>query len=456
MGRRLAVAFALVALLAVGVLGAVTWIETRSQVSDLVRSRNTTTGREVAGALGDAYQAAGSWQQADPHSAMMLAATSGASLTVLDLSGQTVSGGVGPNGLGRGRFGRGGRGQGMMGRGVAASGPLGSPQQFAVTASGERVGTAVLRFPQATPAPEQQVRSALGRTVLWGGALAAALAAAIGLLVAGRITRPLRRLTRAARLVAAGDRGARAGGGGEPAELGELGVAFDRMAATIEREDALRRAFAADVAHELRTPLAIAQGELEELVDGIAQPTVERLSSLHEEMLRLGRIVQDVETLAAAQAAQFRLERHRIDLAAIANDTVARRPPQAAAAGLRLTTQLAPTAIDVDRPRMEQVAHNLLANALKFTPAGGTVTVSVGSVNGDARLIVEDTGPGLSEVELAHIFERFWRGPSARDAAGSGVGLAVVAELVRAHGGHIEAANRPSGGARFTVTLPHA
>jgi two-component system sensor histidine kinase BaeS len=450
MGRRLAVAFALVALLAIGVLGAVTWIETRSQVSDLVRSRNATTGQEVAAALGDAYQAAGSWQQADLRSAILLAAASGASLSVLDSSGQTVHGGLG-RGAGRGGFGR-----GMMGMGVAASGPLGSPQQLAVTASGERVGTAVLRYPQATPAPEQQVRSALGRTVLWGGALAAGLAAAIGLLVAGRITRPLRRLTRAARSVAAGDRSARAGAGREPAELGELGLAFDRMAATIEREDALRRAFAADVAHELRTPLAIAQGELEELLDGIAQPTAERLSSLHEEMLRLGRIVRDVETLAAAQAAQFRLERHRVDLAAIAKDTVARLQPQADAAGLQLTTRLAPTAIDIDRPRMEQVAHNLLANALKFTPAGGTVTVSVASVNGDARLIVEDTGPGLSEEELAHIFERFWRGPTARDTEGSGVGLAVVAALVRAHGGQIEAANRPSGGARFTVTLPHA
>ena len=439
-------------------LGAVTWIETRRKVSDLVRSRNATTGRDVVAALGDAYQAAGSWQQADLRPAITLAASSGAALTVLDSSGQTVSGGLGPSGVGRGGLGPGGVGRGgfRMRMGVAASGAVGSPQRLAVAASGERVGTAVLRFPQGTPAPEQQVRSALGRTVLWGGALAAGLAAAIGLLVAGRITRPLRRLTRAAQSVAAGDRGARAGGGGEPAELGELGLAFDRMAATIEREDAVRRAFAADVAHELRTPLSIARGELEELLDGIAQPTAERLSSVHEEMLRLGRIVQDVEMLAAAQAAQFRLERDRVDLAAVARDTVARLQPQADAAGLQLITHLAPTAIDVDRPRMEQVAHNLLANALKFTPAGGSVTVSVASVNGDARLIVEDTGPGLSEDELAHMFERFWRGPAARDSDGSGVGLAVVAELVRAHGGKVEAGNGRGGGARFTVTLPQA
>ena len=132
----------------------------------------------------------------------------------------------------------------------------------------------------------------------------------------------MRGLTRAARSVAAGDCAARAGGAGE-AELGELARAFDRMAETIEREDALRRAFASDVAHELRTPLAIAQGELEELVDGIQEPTPERLRSLHEEMLRLARIVEDSETLAAAEAAQFRLEREAVDLADVARNVVA-------------------------------------------------------------------------------------------------------------------------------------
>lgn len=314
----------------------------------------------------------------------------------------------------------------------------------------------MLRFSLATPAAEQQVRSALGRTVLWGGALAAALAAVIGLFVARRITLPLRGLTGAARSLAAGDRGARAGGAGEPAELGELARAFDLMAETIEREDSLRRAFASDVAHELRTPLAIAQGELEELVDGISAPTPERLRSLHEEMLRLARIVEDVETLAAAESAQFRLERETVDLAEVARDLVARMHAQADASGLTLTTQLRPATVDADRARLEQIARNLLANALKFTPSGGTVAVSVGSANGTARLVVEDTGLGITEEELPHLFERFWRGKSTAGSAGSGVGLAVVSELVRAHGGEVNASARSGGGARFTVTLPRS
>ncbi len=445
MASRLAAAFAIVALLAVGVLGGLTWTRTRTEVSNLVKSRNAAAAQNVAAALSDAFTAAGSWQQADLHAAQMLAATSGATLQVRDQAGVSVSSTTGL-----------GMGAGMMRMTGAASGPLGAPQDVSVLAGGRRVGTGVLRFPVATPAAEQQVRSALGRTVIWGGLIAAGLAAAIGLLVAQRISRPLRGLTRAARSLAAGDRSARAGGAGEPGELGELGRAFDRMAETIEREEALRRAFAADVAHELRTPLAIAQGELEALVDGVEEPTPERLRSLHDEALRLTRIVEDVESLAAAEAAQFRLHRQRLDLAVVARDAVARLQPQADASGLKLTTQLESVPVEADRERLEQIAGNLVGNALKFTPAGGSVTVSVAAANGDACLIIEDTGPGIADAELPYVFERFWRGHSAGDAVGSGVGLAVVAELVRAHGGHVEASSRPGGGARFSVTLPRA
>jgi signal transduction histidine kinase len=226
------------------------------------------------------------------------------------------------------------------------------------------------------------------------------------------------------------------------------------MAETIEREDELRRSFAADVAHELRTPLAIAQGELEALIDGIAEPSPERLRSLHEEMLRLGRVVEDVETLAAAEAARFRLERLPLDLAEVVSETVEQLRAQADGAHLELTARLQPAIVEADRTRVEQIVRNLVGNSLKFTPAGGSVTVSVKAEAGEARLIIEDTGPGLADDELPHVFERFWRGHSGRTAPGSGVGLAVAAELARAHGGTIEAGNRPGGGAHFTVTFP--
>ena len=320
---------------------------------------------------------------------------------------------------------------------------------------GRQVGTAVLRFPLGASAAEEQIRSARGSAVLWGGLLAAGLAAVAGLLVARRIARPLHRLTDAAGALAAGDRSARAGSN-EPAELGKLASAFDRMAATIETEDKLRRAFAADVAHELRTPLTIVQGELETLVDGIEPPTPERLASLHEETLRLARIVADVETLAAAEAAQFRLEHEPLDLADVAQEAIAALRGAADTGGIRLLAHLQSAAVVGDRARLGQIARNLIGNAVKFTPAAGQIDVTVKRQGGDALLIVEDTGPGFSDDEAPYLFERFWRGRSAEGADGSGVGLAVVAELARAHGGSVQATSRPEGGARFTVSLPRS
>ncbi|HSL64198.1 MAG TPA: HAMP domain-containing sensor histidine kinase [Gaiellaceae bacterium] len=448
MARRLVAAFVVAALLAVGLFGALVWATTRSEVSDLVIARNQETARNVAAALADGYAEAGGWSGADLRPARALAAAAGATLLVRDRSGETGPGSGARRGAGLG---------GMMGpmHGVA-DGALGAASVHPVTVRGRDVGTATLRFPVAAPAAESALRRTLGRTVLWGGALAAALAVAIGLVVSRRIARPLRRLTATAHAVEGGDRSARVGGTAGPAELGELGRAFDRMADSLEREDDLRRAFAADVAHELRTPVAIAQAELEALCDGVVAPTPERLRSLHDEMLRLGRIVEDVETLAAAESAQFRLSREHVDLAEVAAAAVSALRTQADVADVALATDLRPAVVNGDRARLEQVTRNLVGNALKFTPAGGRVEVLVAAANGDARLVVADTGPGVAVDDRARLFDRFWRGRGAGGTSGSGVGLAVVAELVRAHGGAVAVDDAPSGGARFTVSLPRA
>jgi two-component system, OmpR family, sensor histidine kinase BaeS len=441
MARQLALAFAVVVSLAVVLLGGLTWRATGREVARLSTARHRTAAQGAASVLGATFAAAGSWRQADLYPAQLLAARSGATLAVRDAAGALVSGsGQSASALER-----------ALASGVTR---LGSPLAAPIVAGGTRVGTALLRFPLATPAAERRVRRGVERTILFGGLVAVLLAAAVGAAVARRITRPLRDLTRAAGSLAAGDLSARAGGGSEPAELGELARAFDGMAETVDREDALRRAFAADVAHELRTPLAIAQGELESLVDGIKEPTPERLRSLHEEMLRLARIVEDVETLAAAEAARFKLERQRVDLAEIARDAVTQLHDQADDASVTLTTHLESASVDADRTRLEQIARNLLGNAIKFTPAGGSVTVAVRATERSAELIVEDTGPGIDDDELPHVFERFWRGRSSGETPGSGVGLAVAAELARAHGGRIDASTRPGGGSRFTVSLP--
>ncbi|HET9079285.1 MAG TPA: HAMP domain-containing sensor histidine kinase, partial [Trebonia sp.] len=239
-----------------------------------------------------------------------------------------------------------------------------------------------------------------------------------------------------------------------PGELGQVSDAFTAMARGLRREDRLRRDMVADIAHELRTPVTVLQGGTEELLDGIADPTPGKLTSLHDETLRLGRLVDDLATLAAAQAAGLTLHRAPADLGKIAAGAADALAPQFAEAGLRLNLDTAPAMVNADEARIAQIATNLLTNAVKYTPPGGQVTVTTRADVTAARLTVADTGPGIPAADLPHVFERFWRGSGARARSGTGIGLAVVAELAAAHGGSVTAASEPGSGAVFTVALP--
>jgi signal transduction histidine kinase len=226
------------------------------------------------------------------------------------------------------------------------------------------------------------------------------------------------------------------------------------MADTMDRQEQLRRDLVADVAHELRTPVAVLQAGHEALLDGLAEPTPDQLASLRDEVLRLARMVADLEDLAAADAAGLHLTCRPCDLAeltAVAADSLA---GQFEAAGIALTRELSPARILGDPRRLHQVITNLLTNALKFTPAGGRVTIATGVKGTQAVLTVADTGPGIPADELPRVFDRFWRGRQATQTSGSGIGLAVAAELTLAHGGRLSAASPAGQGTRMTLTLP--
>ena len=325
-----------------------------------------------------------------------------------------------------------------------------------VLVAGQLVGAVELRFPAQAPPAASGLRDALVGTVLVGAVVGVGVALAVAIPIARRITRPVEELTVAARRLSRGDRDARVGSAGGFAELGELGATFDRMAAALQREDELRRALVSDVAHELRTPVTILQASCEELADGLAEPTTERLTSLHQEVLRLGRVVEDLELLAAAEAAGLRLDHRPVDLAAVAGEVLEILQPRATQARVTLRGELHAATVSGDPHRLHQITANLVANAVKYTPPGGTVTVTVDHAGGSVRLAVADTGPGIEPDELPHLFDRFWRGRAATGTPGSGVGLTVVAELVRAHDGRIQVTSTPGTGTAFTVCLPEA
>ena len=439
---RLLVAFLLVAALAVGSFAGLTLWASGGELHDLVRRQQDSTLRDTAAALADAYREAGTFAAADLRPAQAVAVAAGALLQVRDAQGSTVERAGAPPGLWEATAQEHFRG--------------GTVLRSEIVVAGERVGTVALRFPRnGLPPPERRLRSSLLRTAGFAAAIAAVVALAVGTLVSGRLLRPLRRLAAAVQRIRDGDRSARAAVTA-PGELGALGEAVDSMAADLEREDELRRQLVADVSHELRTPVTILVAELERLVDGAVEARPERLASLHEESLRLARSVEDVEALAQSGAATVAVELDPVRLDMVVAEVADALRPQFESARLRLHVRLRPLVVDGDADRLAQVVRNLLANALKFTPPGGRVGVSLELSGGEAVLVVEDTGAGIQAHELPHVFDRFWRGRAGDGVAGRGIGLAVVRQLVHAHGGRVGATSDGEHGSTFTVLLPAA
>ena len=304
---------------------------------------------------------------------------------------------------------------------------------------------------------EQDFVDRLRLSLILGGIGGAAIAALVGLAIAGRITAPLREIEAAAKAVAQGDTSRRASVDSDD-ELGDLAGSFNQMAAVLARQEETRQQFVADVAHELRTPLAVLQGEIEALQDGVTQPTEERLASLHEETEILHRLVEDLRTLSLAEAGELNLVPARERAALVLGRAAAAMVETAARAGVTLVTDLPASLpeINLDSDRIVQVLMNLLSNAIRHTPAGGEVRVAA-QVSGESlRVSVSDSGSGIPEEALPHVFDRFYRvDPSrSRDSGGSGLGLAIARQLVRMHGGDISARNNDGAGASFGFTLP--
>jgi two-component system sensor histidine kinase BaeS len=437
LGQRLLAAFLLVALSSVAVLTVAALVATDRGLASAAQQDRQRVADRAGAAAADAYARSDSWSGADLAAASAVAEAADARLVVRDTGGSMVWPGRGM-----------GPGAGGM-HGTDTPGPV---LESAVTVGGLRVGSVLLAFPASAPG---------GRTVAWSwiaGAAGVALLAA--LLVSGyvarRLARPLVVVAATARRFAAGEHSARAGVRA-PGELGEVARAFDTMADEVVRAETVRRRLSADIAHELRTPLAGLQAGLEELRDGLRPADTARLAALHDQSLRLGRVVQDLADLAAAESAALSLHPVDIDLAGVATTALAAQRPRLEAAGLTVTSDLdrrVPVRGDPDR--LHQAVANLLANTARYCRAGDRVHLRAGVEEGHAVLEIADTGPGIAPDELPHAFDRLWRGRDTAGTAGSGIGLAVVRELVTAHSGVVRIDSPASGGVTVTMTLPLA
>jgi len=291
-------------------------------------------------------------------------------------------------------------------------------------------------------------------SVLAGLLVFAALAAGVGVISLRRLISPLDELLKAADRIGQGDVSVRVGEHG-PREVRALARAFNNMAARLHQVDEQRRALLADVTHELRNPLTVVQGNLEGMLDGVYPVDAENLHRLLDETRLLSRLVEDLRTLALADAGALQLRKEPVDLAVLVGETLAAFQPQAEAVEVKLKNELAVDLppLELDPERMRQVLSNLLANALRYTPAGGSIAVRLRKSSQALVLEVQDSGHGIPSDELPHVFERFYK---SADSGGMGLGLAIAKHLVAAHGGTISADSAPGEGTIMRVSLPAA
>lgn len=314
--------------------------------------------------------------------------------------------------------------------------------------------------------PAGEFLASVNQAIISSAVIAGIIAMILGAVIFFQITAPLRQLRKAATAITAGDLNQRVVIRSRD-EFGELGLTFNKMAESLSKVETQRQHLMADVAHELRTPLAAIQGTLEAMQDGVLPLDEEQISALHAETTLLNRLIGDLRLLSLAEAGQLKLELQETDPGEVIQQIVERMKPQASQKGVHLEA-VVPVDIPeiwLDPDRIAQVLNNLISNALRYTPEGGTISVQTSFLSdvNSLHVSVTDTGSGIDPENLPFVFDRFYRADKSRtrSSGGSGLGLAIVKQLVEAHGGEVHAenslfqnGNQKRYGAKFSFTLP--
>ncbi|MDP3179229.1 MAG: ATP-binding protein [Spirochaetaceae bacterium] len=330
-----------------------------------------------------------------------------------------------------------------------------------ILAGFERTGTVLVgsMVDSSLTGIDERFLNSVFASLAWSTAVATAVALALGLLIAARITNPLQRLARAAKAVAAGEGAAPVQVRGHD-ELADLSIAFNEMTSELRRLDAAKKRVIADAAHELRTPVTLIQGTVEGMIDGIFPLDKDTLASVHEETVRLSRLIDTLRELEIIESGELRLSIEGVDLGEAIRKAIALFASSAAAKSIALAAGPSPSPRALARGdclRIGEVIYNLMSNAIKYTPDNGAVRIAeLPPADGRTGFRVDDSGPGIPPEERERIFERFYRIDKSRstESGGRGLGLAIASEIVKAHGGGITAGASALGGASFTVTLP--
>lgn len=341
---------------------------------------------------------------------------------------------AGQGGQAAGGYGR-GMGRGMMGGGMGMGG---------------------MHHRMMLGAAERTFVESYHKSLWWIGFLFAGMGLVVSYFLSGNITRPLRQLSQAAEKIRQGHLKQEVPVETQD-EVGQLATVFNQMSAELAANESNRQEFLANIAHELKTPLAVLQGHLESMLDGVEEPEPEKLFSMQEEVMRLTRLVGDLRDLSLAQVHQLELHLQPVDLGEKAERAAELLEPLLEEKRLHFVKKMAPSlpVRQLDPDRVNQILYNLITNAIRYTHPGTAILLQTEPVGKRVRLIIADEGPGIAPEDLDHIFEQFYRGDKSRNRAsgGSGIGLSLAKSFVEAQGGTITARNRKEGGAEFVVEL---
>ncbi len=288
--------------------------------------------------------------------------------------------------------------------------------------------------------------------------VAVVIALVIGFIVSNLITRPMRQLAASAHRIAAGDLTQRVKHNSDD-EVGEVSVAFNSMAEQLEMKEKSRKQLLADVAHELRNPLSIVQGNLEAWLDGVRVPSPDQIASVYDETVLLNRLVSDLRELSLAEAGQLKLHLNPTNVEELINSEITVFHVRCQEKQIALDSDIDKNLpqINIDQDRVRQVLHNLLENALRYSPAGGAIRVKAGPEDSSyIQVSVKDSGSGIDPVNLPYIFDHFYKADRSRQRGygGAGIGLALVKKYVELHGGRVWVESQLGKGSTFYFTLP--
>lgn len=431
---RLVVALVGVALLTADMATIYSNVRLNSHVTSAATERLERSATHFGEMAGVVYADSGGWTPDAVAELRHLAQMNGLAVSLVDAGGETALA-------------------------LPPSGPLeaGASMAAPVTAGGQAVGkvTVSQMDGRLLTAEEVSLRQALNRMHLIAGAVSAAIALAVALYLALTLSRPLRRIRAGAEGMGAGLLDTRVEESGDD-EIRAVAQALNRLAETLQREEELRKESVADLAHELRTPVNSLLGRIEAAQDGVLADETANLSAMHEEAVRLTRLLDDLSSLTEAERPGLLLTVGPVDLAALAAVQLEAFGQAFREKGVSVSGDLHETIVAGDPRRLEQIVVNLLSNALRYTDAGGRVAMVVRRRGDHALLEVVDTGIGIPAADLPHVFTRFWRGEKSRSRAtgGTGIGLAIVHELVRAHGGRVTVESEVGAGSMFRVVIP--